>query len=211
MIASSSLRTAALRAGSVLQVLAYAAWALCLAAGTRAYEGEPIRVHSADLPLHTFDKFFRRAGGLLVPALWAARAVASAALRLPGDRRIATVLVPGALHAVQARPSFPSLIRYPCCCIVIRGTDMGDQLPAIVSTPPAPASPLPECPLIRNHTPIAGCPPHPLVPSPRCRLDLLSCPLDRPHFLSTRGRTAPAPRYERPHLAGRHCSGRVRM
>ena len=64
--------------------------------------GHPPRVKPRHLPLSGFDAVFRRAGSLMLPALWACRAATSLALPALVDPGANLVWTPGALYAGQA-------------------------------------------------------------------------------------------------------------
>lgn len=87
-----------------LQLLCYVMWYALLLAGVAAYEGEPIRVKSKDLPLHWFDLLFRRTGAALAFCLCAARATVTLRLAAecgPASLRGVHVLRPAGIYALQ--------------------------------------------------------------------------------------------------------------
>ncbi|KAL4428416.1 hypothetical protein ABPG75_002505 [Micractinium tetrahymenae] len=87
-----------------LQLLCYVVWYALLWAGVAAYEGEPIRVKSKDLPLHWFDLLFRRTGAALAFGVCAARAAATLRLapaRGPDSLRRVDLLWPVGIYALQ--------------------------------------------------------------------------------------------------------------
>lgn len=73
-----------------------------LAIANLAYEGEPIKVRSEDLPLHEFDALFRKVGHMMLIALWGGRCMATVLFPSSLGRNSIPVWTPGAIYIGQA-------------------------------------------------------------------------------------------------------------
>ncbi|PSC69912.1 hypothetical protein C2E20_6610 [Micractinium conductrix] len=108
--AAFSVGVAGAQRAVAASLFCYLAWFALLLTGTAAYEGEPVRVKSRDLPLHWFDRLFRFAGTALLLVVWLARAAGTVVAsprsgRQPAAAATADALLvwwPAGMYAAQA-------------------------------------------------------------------------------------------------------------